>query len=144
MADDLITAVGVMAKTGFGSVHTTLAVSPVNLGDAMLFAAVVDGTVGSTNNSTNSTTITYPSRTPSGPNRAYIGLGYAGGTGSTSGATAGYTVQLDQNNNPLIRNPSVSTVQTPTSVQTSAKSNTIATLIKADNPRLGQFLPFFM
>lgn len=233
MVNDLISAVGVFAKTGFGSVHTTLSVSPVTFGDAMVFGAVVDGTgrnistitgggcansgsgtygawtrvgspvqftspnvatqsmefwlgtvtttgsstitvtftsagstntalccqemtsggrsatiwsadgtVASTNNSTASTTITYPSRTPSAINRAYIGLGYAGGTGSTSGATAGYTVQLDQNNNPFIYNPSVSTVQTPTSVQTSAKSNTIAMLIKADNPT-SQFLPFF-
>lgn len=216
---DPISAVGTIASTGFGSVHSTLSVSPTTAGDVLVFSAVVAGTgitvstvsgggvtsgqwtriltpvqftspnvatqsmemwlgpvtttgsstitvtftttttnsalysqqftsgggpgtvwaldgvqTGSKNNSTASTTITFPTLTPGGSARAYVGLGYAGGTGSISGATAGYTVQLDTNHNPFIYDSSVASAQSPTSVQTSAKSDTIAALITATNP----------
>lgn len=94
----------------------------------------VDGAQTGTRTNATSTTITYPTLTPGGPLRAYVGPGYAGGTGSTSGATAGYTVQLDGNNNPYIYNANVSTAQSPTSVQTSSTSDAMGVLITATNP----------
>lgn len=109
-------------------------------GQGTVWAA--DGS-GSTKTNATSTTITFPTLTPAGPNRIYLGPGYAGGTGSTSGGTAGYTVQLDANHNPFIYNTSVSTVQSPTSVQTSSTSDAMGILITATNPT-ARFMPFFM
>jgi hypothetical protein len=103
-----------------------------------------DGAGGTKANGTASTTVTYPTMTPSGLNRLYVGFG-TNGTGSTTGATAGYTVELDPGTNPYLYNPSVAnSAQTPTSVTSSSTSYTIAALIKADNPAgPGQFMPFF-
>lgn len=97
--------------------------------------AVVAGQTGSTNNSTAGLTIQFPTLTPSGLFRAYVGVGYAGAQASTSGATAGYTSQIDANSNPFLYNPSVAnSAQSPTCVTTSGKSNTVAALITATNP----------
>jgi len=100
--------------------------------------------VGGTRQNAASTTVTFPTLTPSGPNRLYIGFG-TNGTGSASGMTAGYTVELDPGNNPYLYNASVpQSAQTPTSVTTSSTSYLIAALIKADNPDPARFLPFFV
>lgn len=96
------------------------------------------GQTGVRTNGSASTTITFPTLTPGGPNRCYIGPGYAGGTGSTTGGTAGYTVQLDANNNPFIYNTNVSTAQSPTSVQTSSTSDAMGVLIFAVDPAPGR------
>jgi hypothetical protein len=102
-----------------------------------------DGSGGTKANASATTTVTYPTMTPTGVNRLYVGFG-TNGTGSTSGATAGYTVELDFGSNPYLYNPGVAnSAQTPTSVTTSSASYTVAALIKADNPSQ-QFLPFFM
>ena len=94
-----------------------------------------------------SATVTYPTLTPSGPNRLYVGFG-VNGTGLATGQTAGYFVELDPGTNVLLYNASVAqSAQSPISTQsgTSSASFTIAALIKADNPatNTGQFLPFF-
>lgn len=95
-----------------------------------------DGVGGSTNNAA-STTVTFPTMTPSGINRLYVGFG-TNGTGQTTGATAGYTVELDPGTNPMIYNPSVpNSAQTPISTQASsgaAVSYLIAALIYAITP----------
>jgi len=105
-----------------------------------------DGSPGTRANTSATTTVTFPSLTPSGPNRLYIGFG-TNGTGNVNGATAGYTVELDPGTNPVIYDASVpQSAQAPTSVTTSNVSYTVAALIKADNPvtDTGRFLPFFV
>lgn len=107
----------------------------------------IDGAqTGTKANTTSSTSITFPTLTPGGLLRAYIGAGYAGSTGSTSGGTAGYTVQIDSvNHNPFIYNANVSTAQTPVSIQSpTSTSEAMAILVTATIPSIGSFLPFFM
>lgn len=96
----------------------------------------VDGTqTGTKANTTASTSITFPTLTPGGQFRAYIGPGYAGGTGSITGGTAGYTVQVDStNHNPFIYNGNVFTAQSPVSIQTSSTSEAMGILVTATNP----------
>lgn len=93
---------------------------------------------GGTKTNTTATVVTFPTLTPSGPNRLYVGFGL-NGTGQTTGATAGYTVELDPGTNPYIRNPSVASAQTPTTVTSSSPSVAVAALIKADNPFTPQY-----
>lgn len=94
-----------------------------------------DGAGGSKSNAT-STTVTYPTMTPSGPNRLYVAFAL-NGTGSATGQTAGYSLELDPGTNPYLYNASIpQSAQTPTSVTTSSASTAIAALIKADNPQL--------
>jgi hypothetical protein len=104
-----------------------------------------DGAGGSKTN-TAVTTVTYPTLTPSAPNRLYVGFG-TNGTGQTTGATSGYTVELDPGTNPYLYDPDVpQSAQSPISTQASSgaiASYTIGALIKADNP-IGSFLPLFM
>lgn len=100
---------------------------------------------GATKINTASTDVTFPTQTPSGENRLYVGYG-TNGTGLTTGQTAGYSVELDFGSNPVIYGPDVAnSAQSPISKQTgSAVSYTIGALVKADNPPRDQFLPFFM
>jgi hypothetical protein len=103
----------------------------------------VDGSQFGNRTNTTNTAITFPTLTPSGPLRAYIGPGYAGGTGQTTGGTSGYTVQIDSvNHNPFIYNANISTAQSPTSVQTSSTSDAMGILVTATNT-VGSFMSFF-
>jgi hypothetical protein len=105
----------------------------------------IDGSqTGTKSNTTSSPNITFPTLTPSGLWRAYIGAGYAGGTGQTTGGTAGYTVQVDSvNHNPFIYNGNVSTAQTPLSTMTATNtSQGMGILVTATNP-IGSFMSFF-
>lgn len=87
---------------------------------------------GGTKTNTTSTTVTFPTLTPSGPNRLYVAFAL-NGTGQTTGATAGYTVELDPGTNPYIRNPAVAqSAQTPTTVTSSSPSVAVAALIRVD------------
>lgn len=96
------------------------------------WALAVTGT-GITNPST--TAVTYPTITPSGTNQVYVGYAETANAALTSGATSGYTVLLDNGSNSLIYGPNVSSVQSPTSVQTSAGvSSSIGILITAGEP----------
>lgn len=107
----------------------------------------IDGSqTGTKANTTSSTSITFPTLTPGGSLRAYIGAGYAGSTGSTSGGTSGYTVQIDSvNHNPFIYNTNVSTAQSPVSIQSpTSTSETMSILVTATVSNTAEFLPFFM
>lgn len=98
---------------------------------------------GGTKTNTASTTVTFPTLTPGGINRLYVGFGF-NGTGLTTGSTpAGTTVELDLGSNPYLYSPSVAnSAQTPTSQQSgSATSAVIGALIKADNPVRQLLLP---
>jgi hypothetical protein len=103
-----------------------------------------DGSAGTEANTATSTNVTFPTLTPTGVNRLYVGYGM-NGTGLTTGATAGYTVELDDGTNPMIYNPSVAqSAQSPISKQSaSAVSYTTGAVIKADHPT-GSFLPLFL
>lgn len=93
----------------------------------------IDGASGTKTNAS-SATITFPTLTPSGGNRLYIGYGLVGNSANSGSQTAGYTLDLDPGSNPFLFNPSVSTAQTPTCTQTAQLSGTIAALVTAINP----------
>ncbi len=100
---------------------------------------------GGTQINTSSTTVTFPTLTPTGIDRLYVGFG-TNGTGLTTGSTpTGTTVELDPGSNPYLYNPSVAnSTQTPTSQQSGAAvSYTVGALITASNPT-ARFMPFFM
>jgi len=100
-----------------------------------------DGSPGTKTNAS-SATVTFPTLTPSGPLRMYIGYGLVA-SGGTTPITSGYTMDLDAGSNPYMFNPNVSTVQAPTCTQTSAGlSGMIGALITATNPT-ARFAPFF-
>lgn len=82
--------------------------------------------------------MTWPSLTPAGTLRAYIGYGVVANTGQTTGATAGYTVGLDVNHNMVIYNPNVAvSAQAPIGTQnTAGASGTVAALVTAMTPIL--------
>lgn len=102
------------------------------LGSATQWAVAVVS-AGVTNLS--STTITFPSITPDGTNQVYVGYAESANTASTSGATSGYTVKLDNGNNPLIYGPNVATIQSPTALQSpTGVSSAVAFLLTAGEP----------
>lgn len=87
---------------------------------------------GTGQNNSSSTTVTYPTINPGGANRAYIGLAQTATVGLTTGATAGYSVLLDNGSNPFIYNNTVTGSQSPTSLQTSAGvSSTLGVTVSA-------------
>lgn len=88
-----------------------------------------------------STNITYPTLTPAGANRLYLGFAEPNGTPNTTGATAGYTAQVDTNvvanRGQLITNPTLTSgvAESPVGTQTtSATSIACAVLLVATNP----------
>lgn len=85
-----------------------------------------------TSTNTASTTITYPTLTPSDSGELYFGYGISG-SALTTGQTAGYTVVTDPTPvNAIIWDTGVSGVQSPTSTQTSsATSMGIGVIISA-------------
>jgi hypothetical protein len=93
--------------------------------------AVDAGQGGGQNNTGSSTSIAFPTLTPS-TNDLYFGYGVTGT--STSGATAGYTYQTDPNSNPIIYNGGVLAPQSPTVTQTSSNSGSIAVLFRDTAP----------
>lgn len=101
-----------------------------------------DGTGGISNNSGTPTTVVFPSLTPTGPNRCYIGYAYVGNSGTGSGQTAGYTEVLDGNANILLYSPSVAnSVQSPTAIQSpNSSSDVCGVLILANNVPTTQFI----
>lgn len=102
------------------------------LGASTQWALAITG-AGVTN--TSSTTVTFPTVTPTGTNQVYVGYAETTNAALTSGATAGYTVRLDNGNNPLIYGPNVATVQSPTAVQTSAGvSSAVGVMLTAGEP----------
>lgn len=89
-------------------------------------------TAGTGRNNTSSTTVTYPTVAVGTANRAYLGYGSTATVGLLTGQTAGYTVELDNGNNPLIFDGTVVGSQSPTALQTTAGvSSTIGVTISA-------------
>lgn len=105
-----------------------------------------DGTGGISNNTGTPTNVVFPSLTPTGANRCYIGFAYVANTGTGSGQTAGYTEILDGNSNIVLYNPNVAnSVQSPTAVQSPVNTSDVcAVLVTANNRPTAQFTPFFM
>ena len=83
-----------------------------------------------------STTVTFPTLTPSGANSCYVGRSWTFNDGLLTGQTSGYTVQLDTGTGPFIYNANVSTVQSPVATQNSPAqpSSTFGALIVASSP----------
>lgn len=89
---------------------------------------------GGTKTNASSATITFPTLTPSGANRAYMGYGLVFNAATGGSQTAGYTLDLDPGSNPFMFDGSVGVAQTPTCTQTAGLSGTIAGLVYANNP----------
>lgn len=92
----------------------------------------IDGSLGTSTNAA-STTITYPSLTPTGASELYFGYGISSsGNALTTGATSGYTVHTDTPVNAVVWDTNVSSTQSPTSTQTSSATSVgIGCLINA-------------
>lgn len=104
----------------------------------------LDGSQTGTKTNASSATITFPTLTPSGINRMYIGYGLVANSANSGSQTAGYTLDLDPGSNPFLFNPNVAnSAQGPTCTQTAGLSGAIAALVTATNPT-AQFMPFFM
>lgn len=82
----------------------------------------VDAALATSTNAA-STTITYPTLTPSGAGELYFGYGISG-SALTTGQTAGYTAVTDPTPvNAIIYDTGVTGVQSPTSTQTSSATS---------------------
>lgn len=109
-------------------------------GGSALTVWTIDGTQIGTKSNASSTTMTYPTLTPGGPNRLYAGSSAPGQTASGTGQTAGYTIQLGGGVaagtvTALWDSSVANSAQTPTSLQSPAStSTTMAGLITATNP----------
>lgn len=152
-SSDIEIWMGAVTTTGSGTITITGSASISGITNRMVVREFTAGlglrtrwlldSAGSLTNST-STTITFPTLVASFSAELYIGWGIAGTTASTSGATSGYTVQLDPNNNPFMWNASVSGSQSPTCAQSpTGLSNVVAAMIYATPYSPGLFLPFF-
>lgn len=75
--------------------------------------------VGASQNDTSSTTVTFPSLTPSGSGELYVGFGRNTNT-ATGGTTTGFTFDTSSNGIPYIYDPSVSAVVSPTGERTAS------------------------
>lgn len=104
--------------------------------------------VGTITNSS-STNVTFPTLTPTLTSDAYVGYALVQQTGSASGGTSGYTIQLDPATNPYIYDPAVTGVQSPIAIQGPAGTSAgVGALINASQPAppatgTGAFFPFF-
>lgn len=139
---------GIVTSTGSSTITVTTSATLSGSGTGTFLAAQEftagggastiwssDGSGGTLNNGTSSTTVTYPTLTPSGSQRLYFGFGYCTSTGLATGQTAGYTAELDNASNIVLFNPNVSSVQSPIGKQTSSgKSSSIAALVTATVP----------
>lgn len=100
----------------------------------------IDGTQSATkSNGTASSSVTYPTLTPSGTLRMYVGGGMGlGSPALTTGQTSGYTVAAFSSSYPPVAmyNPSVAnSAQSPVTAQTSsAQSSTMGALITGTIP----------
>lgn len=143
--------VGVVTATGAATLTLTPSASIAALQTSAIWQQfTVSGVAANTSwvaelaatvSNTASTNITYPSLTPTGPNRLYLGFSEPNGTPNTTGATAGYTAQVDTNavanRGQLITNPTLTSgvAAAPVGTQaTSATSIACAVLLVATNP----------
>ncbi len=86
---------------------------------------------GTSNNTTSSTTVAFPSLTPTGTAELYAGFANVANTGG-SGSNSGFTYDLSEYYNPFIFNPSISATVAPSATQSPAgTSEAIGALITA-------------
>lgn len=141
---------GIVSSVGSGTVTVTYTGSTGSNGncfDYLEFTSgggastvwALDGAAGTKNNTSSSTTVAFPTLTPTGPNRMYIGNSVLAHQANTTGQTSGYTVKKSGDNNAApLYNTSVSTSQSPTCTQTQAGASvTLAVLLTATNPSAG-------
>jgi hypothetical protein len=121
--------------TAIGTTGRTFACKELTSGGGAGTVWAADGSGGSSANTTSSANVTYPTLTPAGLNRAYVGFAYVQNTGQASGQTAGYSVELDPNNNIVLYNPQVAnSAQSPVGIQSAAgTSDAWGVLIQATN-----------
>lgn len=132
-ASSTVTFTGSAAITATVNTYTGQAFTAGGMGTTW----AVDGSLATSNNTTSSTTIAYPSLTPTGSEELYFGYGISG-SALTTGGTADYRVAADGVSNAVIYDLGVSGTQTPTSTQTSsAASFGIGCLISATPPAGG-------
>lgn len=125
---------GVVTTTGASTITITLSAGTAADIDSQEFTAgstaatwALDGTQSGFLNNATSTTIAYPSLTPSstglyvGHSRVPSGLSYTGPTG--------YVAQVDLNSNPYIYNTSVSATAAPTQGDTASSNSFSAAVI---------------
>lgn len=94
-----------------------------------------DGTGATSSNSTSSTVVTLPTRTPTAADRCYVGYGLSANAMTGGSQSAGFTMQLDSVVSSLLYNTSVATAQSPTVAQNSAgTSSGLGALLIATNP----------
>ncbi len=88
--------------------------------------------VGSSNNTSSSTSVTFPTLTPSASHELYVGFARMDNTGS-AGSTSGFTYDVTSpNNNLYIYNPNVSSAVSPTGTQSPAGTSiAVGALISA-------------
>jgi RHS repeat-associated protein len=90
--------------------------------------------VGSSNNTTSSTTVTFPTLTPSASHELYVGFARIPNTG-VAGSTSGFTYDVTSPNaNLYIYNPNVSSAVSPTGVESPAGTSiAVGALITANS-----------
>jgi hypothetical protein len=136
-----------IAGASLGSSSQRLVARQFTTGQGAASTWIADGSPANfEQDSTASATLNWPTLTPTGTNRMYLGRGSVGSTANTTGQTSGYTVSLDAGSNPFFYNPSVAnSAQSPTCTQATANHYTISAVL-VYSPVLespGQFLPFF-
>ena len=121
----------VTGSSSYSSVTMRLMAQEFSGGGAGTIWAKDGSQSGGRTNLTSSVNETFPTLTPGGTDRCYVGRGIAEDVTSATGQTSGYTLQryvVD----PFMYNPSVSTVQTPICLQaTAGASSSVAALFTA-------------
>jgi len=137
-----------VATTGSSTITVTYSGSVASIATELSSQEFTNGTgptttwakdvSGSSDNTTSSTTIKYPSLTPTGSAELYVGFARAAGTAS-AGSTAGFTYDLTPTNGDVyLYNPNVSAASAPTATQSpSGVSLAVGAMIKATVPSAG-------
>ena len=118
---------GVISATGSSTITVTYSSSVSGTSTEILAQEYTNGTgsgttwtkdtASSSDNSTSSTTVTFPSLTPAGSNELYVGFAGLAHTGS-AGSTSGFTYDISPTyTNPYIYNTNVSSNVSPTATQ---------------------------
>ena len=106
------------------------------LGSSTAWAVDTSGT----HDSPSSTTVTFPSLTPSGSSELYVGFAVPNNTGA-AGSTSGFTYEVSVDANVLAYDTSVSSAVTPTATQSpAAVSGSAALLLTASGTSGGPFI----
>lgn len=111
---------------------TTVELVAQQFGSGAGASTVWSGDVGNAiANDTPSSTVSFPSLTPTASNELYVGFSRSG-QASAAGTTPGFTYDTPSVNNLYIYDPDVSSAVSPTASQQSGRSITIGALIEAN------------